>query len=51
MLDCPGFNLVRLDREVLNADGSVKTGGGIGVYANSNYDVDQYKFTALNASN
>ena len=51
MVGFHGYNFVSLDRECLNADGSIKTDGGVGAYINAHYDLDQFILKDLNTSN
>ena len=46
-----GYNMVRLDRQVLRSDGAVRKGGGLGVYFKDFLDIDATTLKHLNCSN
>ena len=51
MINIPGYIMYRLDREVLNREGTVKIGGGVCMYIKSNIEVDTNIFQEYCKSN
>ena len=50
LLSMPGYNFTRLDRQVRRENGSIKTGGGLGMYYKAGLQVDTKTLENLNIS-
>ena len=51
MIKCPGYQLVRLDRQAKNNCQQTKQGGGIGTYISNDLKYSDTELEHLNASN
>ena len=50
LIDIPGYNLLRLDREWLDKNNNIKKGGGLGVYIKNGLDYNESLFRKNNIS-
>ena len=51
LISVPKYKLIRYDRRVRRADGTVKSGGGVAIYCKKEYDLDDRKLAHHNESN
>ena len=51
MATVPNYTLIRHDRQTVRPDGTVKSGGGLGIYHRDSLDVNPDEFAHLNVSN